>query len=127
MMYPYMILADETEIVHSQIIEKDGMKKIIVNFERPTENGFDSARCELPDYKWTERTGYSAEKIGMFEELLHSNAHLCTNMLRMGKYRLPKLFMVSGYTVCFWSNENGEPICAKWKQAFLTDEIKFYC
>lgn len=27
MMYPYMILADETEIVHSQIIEKDGMKK----------------------------------------------------------------------------------------------------
>lgn len=75
MMYPYMILADETEIVHSQIIEKDGMKKIIVNFERPTENGFDSARCELPDYKWTERTGYSAEKIGMFEELLHSNAH----------------------------------------------------
>ena len=71
-----MTLADKTEIVHSQIIEKDGMKKIIVNFERPTENGFDSARCELPDYKWTERTGYSAEKIGMFEELLHSNAHL---------------------------------------------------
>ena len=58
MMYPYMTLADETEIVHSQIIEKDGMKKVIVNFERPTENGFDSARCELPDYKWTEREGY---------------------------------------------------------------------
>ena len=49
MMYPYMILADETEIVHSQIIEKDGMKKVIVNFERPIE---------------------------MFEKLLHSNAHL---------------------------------------------------
>ena len=27
MMYPYMTLADETEIVHSQIIEKDGLKK----------------------------------------------------------------------------------------------------
>ena len=60
MMYPYMTLADETEIVHSQIIE----------------NGFDSARCELPDYKWTERMGYSDEEIEMFEELLHSNAHL---------------------------------------------------
>ena len=71
MMYPYMILADETEIVHSQIIEKDGMKKVIVNFERPTENGFDSARCELPDYKWTDRQGYSDEEIAMFEELLH--------------------------------------------------------
>ena len=49
MMYPYMTLADETDIVHSQIIEKDGMKKVIVNFERSTESGFDSARCELPD------------------------------------------------------------------------------
>ena len=60
MMYPYMTLADETEIVHSQIIEENGKKKVIVHFERPTENGFDSARCELP----------------VFEELLHSNAHL---------------------------------------------------
>ena len=76
MMYPYMTLADETEIVHSQIIEKDGMKKVIVNFERPTENGFYYERCELPDYKWTERIGQSDEEIEMFEELLHSNAHL---------------------------------------------------
>ena len=52
------------------------MKKIIVNFERPTENGFDSARCELPDYTWTEREGYSDEEISMFEKLLQSNAHL---------------------------------------------------
>ena len=64
MMYPYMTLADETEIVHSQIIE------------RPTESGFDSARCELPDYKWIEKAGYSDEEIKMFEELLHNNAHL---------------------------------------------------
>ena len=64
MMYPYMTLADETEIV------------VIVHFERPTENGFDSARCELPDYKWTEKEGYSDEEIAVFEELLHSNAHL---------------------------------------------------
>ncbi len=76
MMYPYMTLADETEIVHSQLLEKDGQKKVIVNFERPAENGFDSARCELPDYKWLERIGYSDEEISMFEELLHSNAHL---------------------------------------------------
>ena len=68
MMYPYMTLSDETEIVHSQIIEKDEKRKIIVNFERPTENGFDSARCELPDY--------SDEEIAMFEKLLHTNTHL---------------------------------------------------
>lgn len=76
MMYPYMTLADETEIVHSQIIEENGQKKVIVHFERPKENGFDSARCELPDYKWTEKEGYSDEEIEVFEELLRSNAHL---------------------------------------------------
>ncbi|MDO4454854.1 MAG: hypothetical protein Q4B90_10235 [Eubacteriales bacterium] len=76
MMYPYMTLADETEIVHSQIIEENGVKKVIVNFERPVENGFDSARCELPEYKWTERIGYSDAEIAMFEELLRNNAHL---------------------------------------------------
>ena len=48
-MYPYMTLADETEIVHSQVIKKDGMKKVIVNFERPTENGFDS---DCLNYSW---------------------------------------------------------------------------
>ena len=31
MMYPYMTLSDETEIVHSQLIEDKGIKKVIVN------------------------------------------------------------------------------------------------
>lgn len=76
MMYPYMTLADETEIVHSQIIEEEGKQKLVVHFERPTEDGFDSARCELPDYRWILKEGYSDEEIRMFEQLLHSNAHL---------------------------------------------------
>lgn len=76
MMYPYMTLADETEIVYSQIIEEDGLQKVLVHFERPTEEGFDSARCELPEYKWILNEGYSSEEIAMFEQLLHSNAHL---------------------------------------------------
>ncbi len=76
MMYPYMTLADETEIVHSQIIEEDGKQKVIVHFERPTEQGFDTARCELPEYQWIFKEGYSDEEIAMFEQLLHSNAHL---------------------------------------------------
>ena len=76
MMYTYMTLADDTEIVHSQIIEKNGKKKVIVNFERPTEDGFDSARCELPEYIWTEKEGYSDAEISFFEELLRNNAHL---------------------------------------------------
>ena len=42
MMYPYMTLADDTEIVHSHVFDEDGVKKVLVHFERPTEEGFDS-------------------------------------------------------------------------------------
>lgn len=102
-----------------------------------------------------------------------------SNMHRVGGYVLPKLFVVSGYYVFFWSNEAGEPIhvhvskgkpstasakiwltqsggcilanndahipskeldelmefisaqffmiCAKWKEYFMSDTIRFYC
>ena len=50
MMYLYQTLPDETEIVHSHLIIEDGVPKVIVHFERPTEDGFDSARCSLPEY-----------------------------------------------------------------------------
>ncbi len=74
MMYPYMTLADETEIVHSHIIDGE---KVIVHFERPTEKGFDSARFELPSYNLLEKKGeYSTEDIEFFRELLQHNAHL---------------------------------------------------
>lgn len=76
MMYPYMILSDETEIIHSHIIEDGGKQKVIVNFERSTEEGFDFARCELPEYHWIEKNGYSEDEIKLFEQLLQSNAHL---------------------------------------------------
>ncbi len=33
MMYPYIILADETEITHSHIMEKDKIKEVEVHFE----------------------------------------------------------------------------------------------
>lgn len=87
MMYPYMTLADETEIVHSQIIEEDGKKKVIVNFERPTEEGFDSARCVLPDYKWIRNDGYSDSEMEFFEKLLQSNAHLIYKYAASGGVR----------------------------------------
>ena len=53
MLYPYMTLIDETEIVYSQLIGHGSAEKVIVHFERPTENGFDSARCELPCLLYT--------------------------------------------------------------------------
>ena len=75
-MYPYITLADETEIVHSQIMEDNGIQTVEVHFERPTEQGFDSARCVLPSYQWKFKEGFSSEEIAFFEEFLRHNAHL---------------------------------------------------
>ena len=70
MMYPYMVLADGTEITHSHIIDDDGTEQVEVHFERATEQGFDSARCVLPTYHWKFNEGFSPEEIHFFEEFL---------------------------------------------------------
>ena len=88
MMYPYIILADETEITHSHILKKDEIKEVEVHFERPTENGFDSARCSLPSYQWIKREGYSDGEIQMFEQFLQSNAHLIYKYAENGGIRI---------------------------------------
>ena len=77
MMYPYMTLEDGTAVVHSQIISRDGTDTVLVHFERPNDDGFDSARCELPSYEWTSWEGrFSDEELRGFEEYLRNNAHL---------------------------------------------------
>ena len=84
MMYPYMTLADETEITHSQVIERDGLQMVEVHFERPIEGGFHMARCVLPTYAWKFNEGYSSEEIAFFEELLRHNAHLIYRYAQQG-------------------------------------------
>ena len=84
MIYPYITLADGTEIVYTNVFEEDGLQKVEVHFERPTEEGFDSARCELPSYKWISREGFTDEEIGMFEKIVQSNAHLFYEYAELG-------------------------------------------
>lgn len=77
MMYPYLTFGDGTEVVHSELFEEGGVKKVLVHFERPNENGFDSARCELPSYTWIDWEGhFSDEDKARFDRFLHDNAHL---------------------------------------------------
>lgn len=76
MMYPYIVLSDETEIVHSHIIQENGIQTVEVHFERPSEKGFDVARCTLPSYTWIKREGFTDNEIDKFEKFLHCNAHL---------------------------------------------------
>lgn len=72
-----------------------------VHFERPTEQGFDSARCVLPSYEWKFTHGYSEDEIARFEELLRNNAHLIyTNyepLTTQFTHFLSELFPVSAH------------------------------
>lgn len=88
MMYPYIKFSDETEVTYSQIINKDEIEVIEVHFERPTENGFDTARCELPSYKWLKIEGYTDKEIKEFEEFLSYNAHLFYKYAKEGGIKI---------------------------------------
>ncbi len=75
-MHAYCKYYDDTEVMFSDIIvNKDGIETVQVHFERPTENGFDSIRFELPTYKILYKEGnYTDEEIKMFKEILENSA-----------------------------------------------------
>jgi hypothetical protein len=90
-MYPYITLADDTEVVHSHLKETDGKKFVDVHFERPRPYGFDSARCVLPTYRWVTRDGFTDEEIAGFEFFLQANAHLIFKYAELGGINVAKV------------------------------------
>ena len=65
MMYPFMTLDDNTEVVHSEMLP-DGRVKVY--FEKPdAKDCFHSAVCYLPDYKWEDINGFTPEEIAIAE------------------------------------------------------------
>lgn len=73
MLYPYMTLEDDTEIVHSEM-DADGRVRVCI--EKPVSGGFHSAVCELPSYRWSEVKGFSEEDIRWFSDIIEKGAHL---------------------------------------------------
>lgn len=88
MMYPFMQLEDNTEIVHSDIFENETVK---VYIERPVEGGFLSAICYLPKYRWENIKGFSEEDINEYQEILESTAHLIIRFAKEGGFDNAKL------------------------------------
>ena len=67
MMYPFMTLNDETEIVHSEMKE-DGIVKVYI--ETPDEkDGFHNMTCYLPSYEITENNGYTQKDIKIVQRI----------------------------------------------------------
>ena len=73
MMYPFIQLDDNTEIVHSEMLEDERVK---VYIEKPVIGGFHSAVCYLPLYEWSEIQGFSNDDIDKYQEILESTVHL---------------------------------------------------
>lgn len=84
MLYPFMTLNDNTEIVHSELLNIDGKEQVKVCIEKPVYGGFHSAVCYLPDYSWTDIQGFSTDEINEFQELLESLAHVIIQLAREG-------------------------------------------
>ena len=86
MMYPFMTLDDGTEVVHSEILEKNGQKEVKVYFEKPIEGGFHYGTCFLPDYKWEDIHGFRKEDIQKYTEFLETTAHLVYKFASQGGF-----------------------------------------
>ena len=82
MMYPFMTLNDDTEITHSEMKE-DGRVKVYI--ETPDEkDGFHSAVCWLPEYRWESVQGYTEAEMDYFRRLVRNNAHLMIEFSQSG-------------------------------------------
>ena len=84
MMYPFMTLDDNTEIVHSEMRE-DGQVKVYL--ERPdATDGFHRATCWLPGYNWEDIFGFSAADMARLQEVVRSTAHLILQFSQEGGF-----------------------------------------
>ena len=84
MMYRFITLDDNAEIVHSEMKE-DGTVKVYV--EKPdTKDCFHHMTCILPSYSIEEVFGFTEEEMGRLKEVIESTAHLILKYSKEGGF-----------------------------------------
>ena len=84
MMYRYLTLNDGTAVMHSDMLP-DGRIKVF--FKRPdAKDGFHNATCYLPDYTWSDVSGFSEEDVERNERLLKEVAHIIFELAQEGGF-----------------------------------------
>ena len=74
MMYPFLTLDDETEIVHSEQLDSG---RVRVYIEKPDEKDcFHHMTCYLPDYSVEEIYGFDDDEVRRYMDIVRSAAHL---------------------------------------------------
>ena len=84
MMYPFLTLDDETEIVHSEMLP-DGKVKVYI--EKPDEKDcFHHATCYLPDYQLEDVDGFSEDEMQHYLKIIQDTAHLILEFSKYGGF-----------------------------------------
>ncbi|MCI8622278.1 MAG: hypothetical protein HFG26_01285 [Provencibacterium sp.] len=80
MIYPFLTLDDETEIVHPEMKPNGSVK---VYLEKPDEKDcFHHASCYLPTYRWEDISGFSETVISCHQEIIVSTARLIIQFIQ---------------------------------------------
>jgi len=83
MMYPFMTLDDNTEIVHSEMRE-DGSVRVCC--EKPINRDFKTAYCTIPGYTWYDVENYTKDELDELVRVLKSVAHLILRYSQSGGF-----------------------------------------
>ncbi len=84
MMYPFLTLDDETEIVHSEMLPDS---KVKVYIEKPDEKDcFHHMTCYLPQYETTDVVGFTDEEVRKYMDIIRSTAHLIMEFSKEGGF-----------------------------------------
>ncbi|MGN0361232.1 MAG: hypothetical protein ACI4ET_00130 [Bilifractor sp.] len=86
MLYPFMTLEDNTEIVHSESYIENNKEHVRVEIEKPVEGGFHSAECILPEYEWRNVQGFTQDDIMRYQKIIESVAHIIIRLAREGGF-----------------------------------------
>lgn len=84
MMYPFLTLEDETEIVHSELLENNEVK---VYIEKPDEKDcFHHMTCYLPSYKVEDVFGFSEDEVQNYLSIIKRTSHLIIEFAQGGGF-----------------------------------------
>ena len=78
MFYEYAELSDGTQVASNFLADGTGE----VSVEKPIELGFESARCSIPAFEWSEVEGFSKAKMDVLDSFVRINAPLILRLAR---------------------------------------------
>lgn len=86
MMHEFVTYKDGTLVVSSDIRKKEnGEEYLIICFERPRKNGFDTVIFELPSYNIIKNDGnYTEDEISIFKTVVERGAGYFFEIARKG-------------------------------------------